>query len=63
MGNWGILIWVIFSLGVTQKIQAAVVQSPPPDCSRDAGSLPDPSRPAGTADPSIPIEHRSINLG
>ncbi len=53
----GILILVILFLGVARKIQATGAGSPTPDCSRGAGSLPDPSRPPGTADPSIPIEH------
>jgi phospholipase C len=57
MSNWGILILVALSLGVTRKIQAVGVESPAPDCSREAGSLPDPSPPPGAPDPSIPIEH------
>jgi len=45
----GILILVILFLGVARKIQATGAGSPTPDCSRGAGSLPDPSRPPGTA--------------
>jgi phospholipase C len=33
-----------------------------PDCSRTAGSLPDPSRPAGTPDFANPIEHVVISM-
>jgi len=34
-----------------------ISQDAPPNCTREAGSLPDLGRPAGAADPSMPVEH------
>ncbi|MGZ6311404.1 MAG: alkaline phosphatase family protein, partial [Bdellovibrionota bacterium] len=48
------IMMVLGILGL--MISPAYADDPAPDCSRAKGSLPDPSRPAGTPD-KTPIEH------
>jgi phospholipase C len=50
-----LLLTVVLAAGVNARAQA-------PGCSRQAGSLPDPSRPAGQADPSNPIGHIVVSM-
>lgn len=52
----------LWSLAMITPAFAEVIHPTPPidvmpDCSRQPGSLPDPTRPMGSPDPSMPVEH------
>lgn len=59
----GSAILVSLSLGWGLGLSAAgTAHADAVDCSRASGSLPDPTRPAGTANPAIPVEHIVISM-